>query len=148
MTLRFNYRAANAPAFEAMLALEQHVSRSFEDKVLYELIKIRVSQMNGCSFCLDMHTKDLLKMGDHLDRILLLSVWREAPLFTEKEKAALELAESVTNIADAGVPQAVYENVRKHFDEKQYMDLIMAINTINCWNRIAISTGMFPGCLS
>ncbi|WP_379135760.1 carboxymuconolactone decarboxylase family protein [Paenibacillus sp. sgz500958] len=147
MSLRLNYREANAAAFQAMMALEKHTSSRIKDKVLYELIKIRVSQINGCAFCLDMHAKDLLKLGDHSDRILLLSVWREVPaLFTEKERVAIELAEVVTKISEAGVPGNVYDRVRGLFSEEEYIDLIVAINTINNWNRIAISTGMYPGC--
>ncbi|ULO09448.1 carboxymuconolactone decarboxylase family protein [Paenibacillus sp. 19GGS1-52] len=146
MELRFNHQKANPTALKAMMSLEQYTSSRCTDKVLYELIKIRVSQINGCSFCLDMHAKDLLKLGDHGDRILLLSVWREVPLFTEKERAVLELAEAVANIGQAGVPQLVYDKVREFVSEEEFIDLIMAINTINSWNRIAISTGMYPGC--
>ncbi|OBY76799.1 alkylhydroperoxidase [Paenibacillus sp. KS1] len=145
MKLRFNYRTANPSAYQAMQALDKFVSDTL-DPVLLELIKIRASQINGCAFCIDMHAADLMKMGDHTNRIMLLSVWREAPVFTDKEKAVLELTEYVTEIADAGVPQPVYEKVREHFNEKEYAGLILAIATINCWNRIAISTGMHPGC--
>lgn len=145
MEPRFNYRAANMPAFKAMLAFENFTSSSSVDKVLYELIKIRVSQINGCAFCLNMHCKDLLNMGDYQDQVMLISVWREASIFTEEERAALELTEYVTKISDAGVPQEVYERVRDHFDEKEYIDLIMSINAINSWNRLAISSGLFAG---
>lgn len=145
MTLRFNYREVNEPVFRAMMAMEQHVGGRGKDKVLDELVKIRVSQLNGCAFCLDMHVKDLLMLGDYQERIMMLSVWREAPLYTAKERALLELAETVTQISQAGVPQDVYDKVREHFSEEEYVDWIMAINTINCWNRIAISTGMYPG---
>ncbi|WP_433921413.1 carboxymuconolactone decarboxylase family protein [Paenibacillus taichungensis] len=148
MSLRVNYRVANQGAFKAMMALEQHISGQFDDKPLYELLKIRVSQINGCAFCLDMHAKDLLKLGDYADHILLLSVWREAPLFTEKERVMLELAEAVTLISEQGVPLELYEKVREHFSEAELVDLIMAINTINSWNRIAITTGMYPGCFN
>lgn len=146
MSLRFNYREVNAPAFRAMMALEKHAGERSKDKVLYELVKIRVSQINGCAFCLEMHAKDLLKLGDYAEHILLLSVWREVPLFTERERVLLELAESVTHISHAGVPQKLYDKVIGHFSEEEFMDWIMAINTINNWNRIAISTGMYPGC--
>ncbi|MFB8375776.1 carboxymuconolactone decarboxylase family protein [Paenibacillus taichungensis] len=146
MSLRVNYRVANPGGFKAMMALEQHISGQFEDKPLYELLKIRVSQINGCAFCLDMHAKDLLKLGDYADHILLLSVWREVPLFTEKERVMLELAEAVTLISEQGVPLELYEKVREHFSEAEVVDLIIAINTINSWNRIAITTGMYPGC--
>ncbi|MHA6533421.1 carboxymuconolactone decarboxylase family protein [Paenibacillus sp. BAC0078] len=148
MSLRFNYRTANEPAFRAMMTLEQHAGGRIKDKVLYELVKIRVSQINGCAFCLDMHAKDLLKLGDYADHILLLSVWREVPLFTEREKALLELAETVTLISQAGVPQALYDKVMEHFSQEEFVDWIMVINTINSWNRIAISTGMYPGCFN
>lgn len=148
MSLRVNYRVANPGAFKAMMALEQHISGQFEDKPLYELLKIRVSQINSCAFCLDMHAKDLLKLGDYADHILLLSVWREVPLFTEKERVMLELAEAVTLISEQGVPLELYEKVRDHFSEAELVDLIMAINTINSWNRIAITTGMYPGCFN
>jgi len=148
MNLRVNYRVANPGAFKAMMALEQHISGQFEDKPLYEMLKIRVSQINGCAFCLDMHAKDLLKLGDYADHVLLLSVWREVPLFTEKERVMLELAEAVTLISEQGVPLELYEKVREHFSEAEVVDLIMAINTINSWNRIAITTGMYPGCFN
>ncbi|WP_150275863.1 carboxymuconolactone decarboxylase family protein [Paenibacillus tepidiphilus] len=145
MSLRFNYREVNAPAFRAMMALEQHSAGRTKDKLLAELIKIRVSQLNGCAFCLDMHARDLLKLGDYHDKLVLVSVWREAPIFTAEERAVLELAEAVTFISQDGVPQAVYEQVREFFSEEEVVDLLMSIITINGWNRIAISTGMYPG---
>ncbi|MBT2293551.1 carboxymuconolactone decarboxylase family protein [Paenibacillus albidus] len=147
MSLRFNYTKANGAAFRAMMALEEYAGSHVTDKVLYELIKLRASQINGCAYCLDMHAKDMLKLGDHSDRILLLSVWREVPhLYTDKERAVIELTEAVTQISHHGVPDVLYHKVREFVSESEYMDLIMAINTINSWNRIAISTGMFPGC--
>ncbi|KWX81916.1 alkylhydroperoxidase [Paenibacillus riograndensis] len=148
MSLRFNYRAVNEQAFRAMMTLEQYGGGRIKDKVLYELVKIRVSQINGCAFCLDMHAKDLMKLGDYADHILLLSVWREVPLFTDKEKALLELAETVTLISQAGVPATLYDKVMEHISQEEFVDWIMVINTINSWNRIAISTGMYPGCFN
>ncbi|WP_440109591.1 carboxymuconolactone decarboxylase family protein [Paenibacillus sp. QZ-Y1] len=148
MNLRMNYRVANPSAFKAIMAMEQYISGQFEDKVLYELLKIRVSQINGCAFCLDKHAKDLMKLGEYADHILLLSVWREVPLFTEKERVMLELAEVVTRISDQGVPLELFEKVKEHFSDAEVVDLIMAINTINNWNRIAITTGMYPGCFN
>ncbi|MEC0230773.1 carboxymuconolactone decarboxylase family protein [Paenibacillus alba] len=144
MEVRFNYTEVNPEALQAMLKLEGFIKTSGLDIKLYELIKIRASQINGCAFCIDMHTRDLRNMGETEQRINLLTAWREAPFYSDKEKALLELTETVTRISENGVPQAVYENVRKHFDEKEYVVLIMAINIINAWNRIAISTGMFP----
>ncbi|KZE77562.1 hypothetical protein AV654_21035 [Paenibacillus elgii] len=146
MKVRMNHYEVNPKAYETMLGLEKFAASGL-DHTLYELIKIRASQINGCAFCLDMHTEALLKVSGNERRIHLISVWREAPFFTEAERVALELTEAVTLISDGGVPQSLYERVREHFDEKQYVALIMAIVTINGWNRLAISTGMFPGCL-
>jgi len=146
MKLRMNVRTANPEAVQTMLQLETFVRNSGLDLKLYELIKIRVSQINGCSFCLDMHVKDLRKMGESEERIYLLTTWREAPCYTDRERAVLELTESVTLVSERGVTDHVYENVRTHFDEQEFISLIMAINTINSWNRLSIATGMFPGC--
>jgi AhpD family alkylhydroperoxidase len=147
MEVRLHYRDANPEAFQMMLKLEGFIKTSGLDATLYELIKIRASQINGCAYCIDKHTRELRAMGESEQRIYLLSVWREAPIYTDREKAALELTEAVTRIPERGVPQDVYERVRAHFDEKEFVTLVMAINTINAWNRIAVSTGMFPGCM-
>ncbi len=146
--MRMNYRKVHPEAFETMLKLEHYMHTSGIEKTMYELIKIRASQINGCAFCLDMHTKELLGMGEAPERVYLLSVWKEAPCYSEKEKAALELTESLTLVASGGLPQQVYDRVREHWSEQEFVVLIMAINTINSWNRIAISTGMYPGCFS
>jgi AhpD family alkylhydroperoxidase len=130
---------------QTLLKLEGYVTKSGLDPKLLELIKIRPSQINGCAYCLDMHTKDAIAMGETEQRLFMLNAWREAPFYSEAERAAIALTEAVTNISDAGVPQELYEQVRKHFDEGQFVNLIMAINAINCWNRMAISTGMVPG---
>jgi AhpD family alkylhydroperoxidase len=147
MEPRMNYFKANPKAFEKMMDMETFAKAGGIDHTLYELIKMRASQINNCAFCMDMHAKELQKAGESTDRIVLLPAWREVPIYSEQEKAVLELTEHVTLIADSGVPEHVYNQVRNYFDEKQYVQLIMAINTINCWNRLAISTGMFPGCL-
>ncbi|MFC7439752.1 carboxymuconolactone decarboxylase family protein [Laceyella putida] len=146
MQLRMKHAEANPGAFQTMLQLEKFIKTSGLDPKLYELIKLRASQLNGCAFCVDMHAKEMRKMGESEQRIILLSVWRDTPLYTEEERAVLELTEAVTRIADAGVPDHLYEKVRAHFDEAQFVTLIMAINTINCWNRLGIATGMFPEC--
>lgn len=146
MQLRMNYMTANQAAFQALLKLEDSVKKLGLEPVLYELIKIRASQINGCAYCVDMHTADLRKMGESERRINLIAVWREAPQFTAKERAALALAEAVVRIADAGVPQHIYDEARRHFSESEYVAIVMAVNAIGSWNRIAISTGMFPGC--
>ncbi|NOU72462.1 carboxymuconolactone decarboxylase family protein [Paenibacillus sp. LMG 31458] len=144
MEVRLTHSKANPEALQTMLKLEGFIKSSGLDEKLYEFIKIRASQINGCAYCIDMHTRDLRNMGETEQRINLLTAWREAPFYSDKERALLELTETVTRISENGVPQAVYEKVREHFDEKEYVTLIMAINTINAWNRIAISTGMFP----
>lgn len=146
MKLRMNHRTANPAGFTALLKLEEEAKKMGLDPVMYEIIKIRASQINGCAFCVDMHTSDLRNQGETEQRLNLIVVWRESPVFTEQERAALALTEAVTRIADAGVPQELYDYVREHFSEKEIVALVMAINAINCWNRIAITTGMFPGC--
>ncbi|MGG4450440.1 MULTISPECIES: carboxymuconolactone decarboxylase family protein [Brevibacillus] len=142
MQARFNHRAANPEALQTMLKLENFVNESGLDKKLIELIKIRASQINGCAFCMDKHTQDARKLGETEQRIYLLSLWRESAVYTEAERAVLALTEAVTVITANGVSEELYQQVREHFDENQYVALIMAINTINSWNRIAISTGM------
>lgn len=144
MSVRFDYYKANPEACNTMLKLEAFITESGLDAKLYKLVKIRASQINGCALCVDMHTRELRAMGETEQRVHLISVWRDVPFFTAKEKAVLELTEAVTRIADAGVPQSVYETVREHFSEQEFVTLIMAVNTISGWNRIAISTGAVP----
>ncbi|MGE7274521.1 carboxymuconolactone decarboxylase family protein [Brevibacillus panacihumi] len=142
MKARMNYRAANPEAYQTMRQLEKFVGESGLEPKWLELIKIRASQINGCAFCLDMHTKDARKLGETEQRIYLLNAWREADVYSEEERAILALTEAVTLIAERGVSEDVYAQVREHFEEKQIVSLIMAINVINCWNRLAITTGM------
>ncbi|MFC5452982.1 carboxymuconolactone decarboxylase family protein [Paenibacillus aestuarii] len=144
MSVRMDYRKENPAAYQALLGLEKFVVESSLDKKLIELIKLRASQINGCAFCLNMHAKDARAMGETEQRIYLLNAWREAPYYTAAERAVLALTEVITRISDAGVPQHIYDDVREHFDGKQFVELVMAINAINSWNRIAISTGMMP----
>jgi AhpD family alkylhydroperoxidase len=144
MKVRLNHMSASPGALQAMMKLEGFIKTSGLDAKLYEFIKIRASQINGCAYCMDMHTRDSRKMGETEQRIYLLSAWREAPFYSDKERVVLELTEAVTRISEQGVPQDLYERVRAHVDEAEYVAIIMAINTINAWNRIAISTGMFP----
>ncbi|BFT69351.1 MULTISPECIES: carboxymuconolactone decarboxylase family protein [Paenibacillus] len=145
MEIRLDYTKVQPESLQTLLKLEGYVKKSGLDGKLVELIKIRASQINGCAYCLDMHTKDARAMGETEQRIYLLNAWREAPFYTPSERAALALTEAVTRISNAGVPDDLYDQVRRHFDEEQYVDLIMAINAINSWNRMAISTGMVPG---
>ncbi|WP_248925249.1 carboxymuconolactone decarboxylase family protein [Paenibacillus hamazuiensis] len=147
MEVRVKHREVYPEAYRTMLRFEELMASSGLDKTIYELIKIRASQINGCAFCLDMHMNDLRKMGESERRMQLIGVWRETPFFTDKEKAALELTEYVTKISEHGVPDELYNRIRTFFDEREYVVLLMAIITINSWNRLMISTGMFPGVL-
>jgi AhpD family alkylhydroperoxidase len=147
MEWRLNYPEVNPEVLDVMMGLEPWMMQSGLDKNLYELIKLRASQINGCSYCIDRHAKSLLSQGEPLDRVLLLPVWKDVPsVYSDAETVALELTEAVTRIAENGVPDELYERVRAHYDEKSFLTLVMAINVINCWNRISLATGMYPGC--
>ena len=115
------------------------------DPALFHLIEIRASQINGCAYCIDMHTKDARAAGETEQRIYALDAWRETPFFTERERAALAWAEAVTEVAHGHVPDEVYEQAREHFSEKELVDLTLAIVAINGWNRLAISFRKVPG---
>ena len=123
----------------AMLALQHEVETSGLEHSLIELVKIRASQLNGCAYCIDMHTKDARAAGETEQRIYALSAWRETPFFTDRERAALEWTEAVTRVGDTHVPDAVYEHVRQYFSEPELVALTFAVVTINSWNRLAIS---------
>lgn len=127
-------------AYEAMIAMENYGKGTQVPPILKELIKIRASQINGCAYCLDMHTEDAIKIGETPRRIFLLSAWREAPVFTEEERAVLQLTEEVTLISKEGLTTKTYETVIKFFGEKITAQLIMLVVIINGWNRIAIAT--------
>ncbi|QHT59483.1 carboxymuconolactone decarboxylase family protein [Paenibacillus lycopersici] len=147
MELRMVHGKVNPAAYQAMMKLEGFMETTGLDPILYELIKIRSSQINGCSFCIDMHTKATRKLGETEQRIYLISVWRETPFFTAKEKAVLELTEALTRISEGGVPDELYDKVMEQLTAQEYVAVIMAVNTINAWNRLAIATNMYPGCL-
>lgn len=128
-------------AYLAVLGLERYVRDSGLDQSLYELIKIRASQLNNCAFCLDMHARDARAGGEDQRRLDVLSAWREAPeLFTDRERAALALTEAITRIGDRGVPDEVWDNACNHFDDVGMIHLLMAVSVINVWNRLAVST--------
>ena len=128
-----------------MIQLESFVRRSGIDAKLLELIKIRASQLNGCAYCIDMHTKDARFKGETEQRIYALSAWRETPFFSEKERAALAWTEAITNIQQGHARDAVYEELSGNFSEEERVNLTLAIVTINGWNRIAIGFRMVPG---
>ncbi len=128
-----------------MRGLELHVRQSGLDHRLLELVKTRASQLNGCAYCLDMHTKDARAGGETEQRLYALSAWRETPFFDERERAALAWTEAVTLVSADQVPDEVYETVRPHFDDRQLADLTLAIVAINGWNRLAIAFRKEPG---
>ncbi|MGL4620565.1 MAG: carboxymuconolactone decarboxylase family protein [Chroococcidiopsis sp.] len=132
-------------AYRAMLQLERYVRGSGISSTLLELIKIRASQLNGCAFCIDMHTKDARLNGETEQRIYALNAWRETPFFTPQERAVLALTEAVTLIATDSVSDEIYNEVSRYFSSDEIANLLMAIVTINGWNRIAITTRMVPG---
>ena len=129
-----------APAMmKPMIALEEAVAGSGLEAPLIELVKTRASQINGCAFCLHMHTRDARAQGETEERLYLLDAWRESPLYTERERAALAWTEAVTLVSQTHVPDEVYRQVREHFDEADLVKLTMLVVAINGWNRIAIS---------
>ncbi|MFF3461195.1 carboxymuconolactone decarboxylase family protein [Streptomyces sp. NPDC002619] len=138
--------AEHAPeVYKAMIRLETAAKKGLDPK-LYELVKIRASQINHCAFCLDMHTKDALAAGESVERVVQLSAWEESRHFyTEKELAAIELTEAVTVLTDGFVPDEVYEKAAKFFEEAELAQLIAAITAINAWNRFGVTTRMTPG---
>jgi len=144
MKTRFLMGKVNPKAYQAMVNLDAVVSNSSIDKSMQELIKIRASQINGCAYCIDLHTKDARKKGETEQRIYALNAWKESNFFTEKEKSVLALTEAVTLINKEQVPDDIYNEVEKHFNEEGIAQLIMSIITINAFNRIAISTRVLP----
>lgn len=142
MKKRINITPEEQPkAYKAMMALEAYLAQTSLSKTSKELIKIRASQINGCAFCIDMHTKDAIKEGESVQRLFLISAWREATkFFTAEEQAVLTMTEEITMIHQQGLSDATYQNALQFFDENQIAEIIMAVVTINAWNRIAIST--------
>ncbi|WP_069885733.1 carboxymuconolactone decarboxylase family protein [Streptomyces luteocolor] len=138
--------AKHAPeVFKAMIKLDT-AARKGLDPVIFELVKIRASQINRCALCLDMHTKDALAAGESVERIIQLSAWEESQHFyTAKEIAAIELTEAITVLTDGFVPDEVYEKAARHFEEAELTQLIAAITVINAWNRFGVSTRQVPG---
>jgi AhpD family alkylhydroperoxidase len=139
MQRRLNYVKASPSAYQAMIALEAVVEKSGLEKPLLELMKIRASQINKCAFCLHMHTRDARKAGESEERIYLLEAWRESPLYTERERAALAWTEAVTLVAETGAPDDVYAQVAAQFSEPEIVNLTLAIGAINMWNRFGVS---------
>jgi AhpD family alkylhydroperoxidase len=145
MKARINYAEVAPNALKAMLELEKYVHGSGLERPLYELVKTRASQINGCAYCIDMHTKDARKAGETEQRLFGLSAWRETPFYTERERAALAWTEALTLISENDVPDDLYETVCNYFSEEERVTLTMAIIAINGWNRLAISFRTVPG---
>ena len=142
---RLAYAQVRQEAVRAMYAVENYARNCGLEHKLLELVKLRASQINGCAYCIDMHTKDARAEGETEQRLYALSAWAETPFYTERERAALAWTEAVTQVSTSQVPDAVYELARKQFGEKEMVDLTMAIIAINGWNRLAISFRAVPG---
>ena|SRR5687767_4387193 len=145
MEQRINAFEKGQAALKAVLGVSAYLAKSSIEKNLLQLIEYRVSQINGCAYCLDMHSKDLRHGGENEQRIFLLSAWRETPLYTDRERAALAWAESVTLLGDGHVPDEVFEQVRKEFSDEELIDLTLAVAMINTWNRLNIAFRTTPG---
>lgn len=145
MEPRIDYLNVARGAYHAMLGIEHYLQQCGLEDSLQELVKLRVSQINGCAYCIDMHWKDLRSAGESEQRLYGLDAWEESPYYTDRERAALAWAESVTNIQEGHVPDAVYEHVKNFFNEKELADLTLAVTAINSWNRLSIAARTVPG---
>ena len=139
MSARIDHTKAAPGAVQAMMGLEKYVHNSGLEASLLKLVKMRASQINGCAFCLDMHSKDARADGETEQRLYLLNAWREAPFYSARERAALAWTEAVTLIADGHVPDEVFQEARQHFSEQELVNLTLAVVAINGWNRLLIS---------
>ena len=145
MTPRLDASQVSPDAYRAIMGLELYVRHSGLEPSLIELIKLRASYMNGCAYCVDMHSKDARVAGETEQRIYAVPVWRETPFFSDRERAALAFTEAVTAIGQAGVPDDVYDEAKRFFSQDELVKLTMAIVTINAWNRVAITFRTKPG---
>jgi AhpD family alkylhydroperoxidase len=145
MEHRINAFTASPKAYQAMATLEQFVDSCGLERPLLELVKMRASQINGCAYCLDMHSKDARALGETEQRLYALNAWRETPFYSERERAALEWTEAITQISETHAPDDVYERVFKQFKPEELANLTLAIATINSWNRLCIAFRVMPG---
>jgi AhpD family alkylhydroperoxidase len=145
MEERIHYRETAPGVYQAMLGLEKYLHDCGLEAGLLRLVKLRASQINGCAYCLDMHWKDLRALGETEQRMYSLDAWEECPFYTERERAALAWTESVTRVAQTHVPDEVYKEVRKQFNEKELANLTLAVAAINAWNRLLIAGRVIPG---
>ncbi|AXE92442.1 AhpD family alkylhydroperoxidase [Paraburkholderia terricola] len=144
MEQRLDFYKANPAAIKALMGVEQQVGKSALEKSLTELVRLRASQINGCAYCVDMHTTDARKGGESERRLATVVVWRETPFFTDRERAALEWTEALTLVSHEHVPDAVWQAVRPHFSDEELVDLTLLISAINAWNRFAIGFRKLP----
>lgn len=142
---RLNFKRLVPAAYRAMLALESYVHEAGLESSLLELVKMRASQINGCAYCLDMHSKDARAAGETEQRLYVLNAWREAPFYTERERTALAWTEAVTLVNESHVPEDVYQQARAHFSEEELVNLTIAIVAINGWNRLEVAFRGIPG---
>lgn len=145
MEQQLNYYEIAPEAVDALTKLEGYIMKSGLEHDLLDLVRLRASQINGCAFCIDMHTKDARSRGESEQRLYELSAWHEAPFYSERERAAMAWTEAVTLVSVDHVPAEVYNLAREHFTEKELVDLTMAVIAINAWNRLAISFRKLPG---
>lgn len=145
MKSRLEYTKVAPGAYEAMRQLQRYASGSGLDPELLELVKMRASQINGCAYCLDMHSKDARALGETEQRLYALNAWDETPFYTDKERAALAWTEALTLLSETHAPDDVYEEVCKQFTEKELVELTMNIVAINGWNRLAVGFRTMPG---
>ena len=144
MEQRLDFYKASPDAMKALIALEVAMSKLGLDPLLLDLVKLRASQINGCAFCVDLHSSDARKKGETERRLYAISAWRETPFFTDKERAALAWTESLTRVADTHAPDADYDALRRHFTEAEMTNLTVAIGLINTWNRLSIGFRKMP----
>ena len=145
MEPRIAYARVAAGVYDSMDALDRYLAGCGLEESVLHLVRLRASQLNGCAYCIDMHWKDLRSLGESEQRLYSLDAWRECPWYSERERAALEWTEAVTHIAGEHAPDAIFEQARAQFSEKELADLTLAIATINAWNRLSIGARLTPG---
>ncbi|SOE93927.1 alkylhydroperoxidase AhpD family core domain-containing protein [Burkholderia sp. D7] len=144
MQTRLDFYKASPSTIKTLLAVEEYIGKSSVEKSLAELVRLRASQINGCAFCVDMHTTDARKGGETDRRLAAVVVWRETPFFTDRERAALEWTEALTLVSHDHVPDSVWEAVQPHFSEQEIVELTLLVSQINSWNRFAIAFRKMP----
>lgn len=143
MKKRIRINELEPESYQAMFRLEKYLNATSLDKRFKELIKIRASQINGCAYCIELHTMDALENGESNKRIFALSAWWESPLFNDKEKTVLKMTEEITRISDKGMTETTYQRAKENFSDNEIAQIIMQISVINTWNRIAVATHMY-----